>query len=257
MDDYDKMKADRDRMKAEQEGPVQQLKQLVLQPNEDITTITGAEAVRRAVLALEGWRRMFEEKQAAEAHVIEMLARSPQPGGMVDTVETTLHQQLLDAAPLQAMSAEDAAQARPAFKQALPSLKAALKHLDDSPIALSMMLMSPETARGLGLTVPEEPKEDPEPEELRMGDHVRQRGRVIDVALWYPDQPRSLNAVEISLVDVRASDGIQIQYDKQRDGWSIRQASTFEWDADDDKQDMDWQEVAFIQAWAREKERET
>ena len=37
------------------------------------------------------------------------------------------------------------------------------------------------------------------------------------------------------------------------DGWKIEQASTFSWSADEKVCDPDWQEVAFIQAWGREK----
>jgi len=85
------------------------------------------------------------------------------------------------------------------------------------------------------------------------GDHVAQIGRTINVALCYPDIGKSLNAVEVELVDVRAADSILISYDKERDGWSIKQASTFKWDANDEVQDPDWQEVAFVKAWARKK----
>jgi gentisate 1,2-dioxygenase len=42
----------------------------------------------------------------------------------------------------------------------------------------------------------------------------------------------------------------------KRDGWAILQASTFEWSADDEVCDPDWQEVAFVQAWGREKKEE-
>ena len=61
------------------------------------------------------------------------------------------------------------------------------------------------------------------------------------------------NWLEIQLSHTRAADSIRIKYDSERDGWSIEQASIFEWEADDKVCDQDWQEVAFIQAWAREK----
>jgi hypothetical protein len=54
---------------------------------------------------------------------------------------------------------------------------------------------------------------------------------------------------------VRAADDIRIHYDFERDGYVIEQASTFTWSIDDEECDPDWQEVAFIQAWAREKNR--
>lgn len=85
---------------------------------------------------------------------------------------------------------------------------------------------------------------------------------LLRVPLWYPrqydpadsrfDQPRS---VEIDLVCVRAADSIRVEYDFERDGYSIKQASKFEWDEDDEEQDPDWQEVAFVEAWARDKRR--
>lgn len=85
---------------------------------------------------------------------------------------------------------------------------------------------------------------------------------LLRVPLWYPrqydpadsrfDQPR---AVEIDLVCVRAADSIRVEYDFERDGYSVKQASKFEWDEDDEEQDPDWQEVAFVEAWARDKRR--
>lgn len=78
------------------------------------------------------------------------------------------------------------------------------------------------------------------------------------INLWYPDVPdATIRKFVIGLVDVRAADSIRVSYDKQRDGWKIEQASTFEWDGDDKDCDPDWQEVAFVQAWAREKKRST
>jgi hypothetical protein len=61
------------------------------------------------------------------------------------------------------------------------------------------------------------------------------------------------STLTLNLSHVRASDGIRITYDGDRDGWSIEQASVFSWDASDEKLDPDWREVAFVQAWAREK----
>lgn len=76
---------------------------------------------------------------------------------------------------------------------------------------------------------------------------------VAHVDLWYPrSEPREFDAVQICLVDVRAADDIQVRYDFGRDGWSILQASRFQWEKGE-KPDPDWQEVAFVKAWAREK----
>lgn len=80
-----------------------------------------------------------------------------------------------------------------------------------------------------------------------------QDGDELHIDLWYPNTQDAIKSLVVGLMDVRAADSIRISYDKSRDGWKIEQASTFSWDADDDKCDPDWQEVAFVQAWAREK----
>jgi hypothetical protein len=71
------------------------------------------------------------------------------------------------------------------------------------------------------------------------------------VGLWYPREEGSAKAIEIELIDVRAADSLQVSYDFDRDGWVVKQARVFEWDGDDEECDPDWQEVAFIKAWAR------
>jgi hypothetical protein len=92
--------------------------------------------------------------------------------------------------------------------------------------------------------------------EVKLGEHHRAyiREDVIEVDLYYirHDDGRQ-KFVEVMLMDVRAADSIRITYDFERDGWSVLQASTFSWPSDDRECDADWQEVAFIQAWAREK----
>lgn len=102
---------------------------------------------------------------------------------------------------------------------------------------------------------------DPGPSKL--GD-MRFHGDVLLVDLWYPNikpdpraPPRTPDhpiAIEVGLMHVRAADSIRVEYDFDRDGYSIQQASKFHWDVDDKVQDQDWQEVAFVQAWAREVE---
>lgn len=57
--------------------------------------------------------------------------------------------------------------------------------------------------------------------------------------------------VELDLCAVRAADSIRIYYDFARNGWAIMQASKFSWSEDDIDQGSDWQEVAFVRAWAR------
>ncbi|MFA5057415.1 MAG: hypothetical protein WC485_04835 [Opitutaceae bacterium] len=71
------------------------------------------------------------------------------------------------------------------------------------------------------------------------------------VALFYPSV-NPIRYLRVELADVRAADDIRISYDYDRDGWRIEQASRFEWPGDDPVCDPDWQEVAFVKAWARE-----
>ena len=46
-------------------------------------------------------------------------------------------------------------------------------------------------------------------------------------------------------------DRLDVHYESERDGWVIEQASRFGWSVNDEVCDSDWQEVAFVQAWAR------
>jgi len=73
----------------------------------------------------------------------------------------------------------------------------------------------------------------------------------LSINLWYPTVEGMLKKIEVGLMAVRAADSILIEYDFDRDGYSIKQASKFSWEADDIFCDPDWQEVSFIQAWAR------
>lgn len=84
---------------------------------------------------------------------------------------------------------------------------------------------------------------------------ARQYGDELHLDFWYPrnEEPQAVRKMVIGLSDVRAADSIRVSYDFDRDGWKIEQASTFSWDGDDEKCDPDWQEVAFVKAWAREK----
>ena len=76
---------------------------------------------------------------------------------------------------------------------------------------------------------------------------------VIDAELWYPRTENQPNTVQVALIDVRAADDLRISYDFDRDGWSVQQAAVFEWNTGDTECDSDWQEVAFIQAWASQR----
>lgn len=92
--------------------------------------------------------------------------------------------------------------------------------------------------------------------------HITKDGEQLNVELTYPpkvDGSNPHNQVRYVFIDqesARASDGIRVYYDYERDGFVIQQASTFEWDADDEVQDEDWQEVAFVESWARKKDGE-
>lgn len=89
--------------------------------------------------------------------------------------------------------------------------------------------------------------------EKTMLEEAQVRGRVLAIDLWYPGHLDNIDTIEVGLMHVRAADSIRIRYDFERDGYAILQASTFAWEADDKVCDEDWQEVAFIEAWAREK----
>ena len=83
---------------------------------------------------------------------------------------------------------------------------------------------------------------------------AQQIGDEMHIDVWYPRNETSpVKSLVIGLMDVRAADDIRVCYDFKRDGWKIEQASTFEWAGDDEVCDPDWQEVAFVQAWGREK----
>jgi hypothetical protein len=87
--------------------------------------------------------------------------------------------------------------------------------------------------------------------------HIEQYGDALHIDIWYPQLENSpIKAVQVGLMDVRAADDIRIEYDFERDGWVIKQAQVFEWEADDDICDPQWKEVAFIQAWASERKQD-
>jgi hypothetical protein len=79
-------------------------------------------------------------------------------------------------------------------------------------------------------------------------------GDTLNVEFWYPrNEDEPIKFIEVGLTEVRAADNIRISYDFDRDGWKIEQASTFSWLGNDPVCDQDWQEVAFVQAWGRQK----
>lgn len=77
----------------------------------------------------------------------------------------------------------------------------------------------------------------------------------VNVSLWYPRLPDApVTKVYVDMCCVRAADGLQIEYDFERDGWVIRQAKYFTWESEEQFEQLGygWTEVAFIQAWASE-----
>ena len=90
-------------------------------------------------------------------------------------------------------------------------------------------------------------------EDGRVLSRAKKIGDEVHIDLWYPTVS-PVKSFVIGLIDTRAADGIRVSYDHGRDGWKIEQASIFEWPIEDKVCDMDWQEVAFVDSWGREKE---
>lgn len=84
--------------------------------------------------------------------------------------------------------------------------------------------------------------------------HIARRGDTLSVAMTYPSiSENGVKFIEIDQESVRASDGIRLTFDYDRDGWSIMQPTKMCWK--DEPFDMGWEEVAFIKSWAlREKQ---
>lgn len=87
--------------------------------------------------------------------------------------------------------------------------------------------------------------------------HITRSDNTLSVELTYPPYTDAHNVngqvryVVFDQESVRATDGIRIHFDFQRNGYVIEQASRFAWNTDDPICDPDWQEVAFIEAWSR------
>ena len=97
--------------------------------------------------------------------------------------------------------------------------------------------------------------------------HISVHGRELHVGLTYPprdakdeaEKPDQVRYVMVDQESVRASDGIRVWYDYERDGFVIEQGSTFEWNSDEEAtadNAEDWQEVAFVKSWARDRDME-
>ena len=90
-------------------------------------------------------------------------------------------------------------------------------------------------------------------EEITYEFEVYPGGEHAQFDFWYPRLEGMVKYLGVGLLDVRAADSLRIHYDFDRDGYVIEQSSIWSWPADDTEMDVDWQEVAFIQAWARDK----
>ena len=81
-------------------------------------------------------------------------------------------------------------------------------------------------------------------------EELTRRVDTIRAELWYPRcDDRKAKHVEIDLIDVRASDGLRVSYDFDRDGWVIEQPTVFQWGFGDAECDEGWTEVAFVESW--------
>jgi len=81
--------------------------------------------------------------------------------------------------------------------------------------------------------------------------------QTLSINVTYPgwsegDSPESVRFIKVNQESVRASDGIRLSYDYQRDGWSIQQPKSREVEVSDGvfEFQQDWIETAFVQSWA-------
>jgi hypothetical protein len=77
--------------------------------------------------------------------------------------------------------------------------------------------------------------------------------RTMTIEFNYPRVDTNINELRIGLSDVRASDGIKVHYDFERDGYVIMQPYIIEEQKDTYIDCVEhWQEVGFYQSWALE-----
>lgn len=81
---------------------------------------------------------------------------------------------------------------------------------------------------------------------------AKRYGDCLHIDLSYPRGAGHVKAIQVGLMDVRAADSIQVSYDFERDGWVIKRQFYIEHDEWMEPVG-DWQEAAFIQAWASPK----
>lgn len=85
--------------------------------------------------------------------------------------------------------------------------------------------------------------------------YLTRMGKTISVEMTYPNiNEHGIKYVEVDQESVRASDGIRLHYDYERDGWVIEQPTKLSWK--DPPYDKGWKEAAFIKSWALRDEQE-
>lgn len=90
-------------------------------------------------------------------------------------------------------------------------------------------------------------------EDYTKGLYINELEDTLQVDLVYPRSNR-IKHVEVGLIDVRASDGVRISYDYERDGWVIEQPRSRQ--AGEDIVDFRtaWIETAFVRSWVLQDE---
>ena len=81
---------------------------------------------------------------------------------------------------------------------------------------------------------------------------IEEDGLTAHVDIWYPEcegRPKFLN---VGLIDVRASDGVRLHYDFERDGFVVEQPKPIVERVEEDGCIVcgeEWIEVGFFQSW--------
>ena len=78
-----------------------------------------------------------------------------------------------------------------------------------------------------------------------------------EFTFFYP-RCNQVRFLEVDISDVRASDGVRVSYDFERDGYVIEQPCANYWFEGDEMipsgDKREWKEVGFFQSWALEEE---
>lgn len=95
-------------------------------------------------------------------------------------------------------------------------------------------------------------------EDYEKGIIINEYGNTLQVDLCYSnvEPKKKIQYVGVGILHVRASDGIRISYDYERDGYVVEQPTQLTWASDDEICDPKYKEVAFIESWALSEEQE-